>query len=84
MEINFNNPDFDNYLATAGFVRQDDNNPESTIFKNGGVTMTVKLFNNWKYKRRWSKLFHYTKTKQEYFGTSINFGLFGFHLLIKR
>ena len=35
MDINFNNPDFDNYLQEIGFIRQDDNDSESTIFKSG-------------------------------------------------
>lgn len=41
MEINFNNPDFDNYLEKAGFIRQDDNDSNSTVFKNGGVTIDL-------------------------------------------
>jgi len=40
-KINFNNPDFDNYLEKIGFVRQDDNDSESTIFKNGGITIDL-------------------------------------------
>lgn len=41
MEINFNNPDFDAYLEKIGFVRQDDNDSETTIFKNNGVTIDL-------------------------------------------